>query len=176
MTAMLGSEAVSWYFAYGSNMNPQRMAARGIETTERIAAFLPDFQLKFNKRAHAKQGVAYANIRREEGGTVYGALYKLKHPQDIIALDPFEGTPVRYGREVFELSTSYEGGVKIIPAWIYTANDAWLDETVLPEAAYLKHLLAGADLYPASYKDWLSAQPVLPKSESAHPADGLRFN
>ena len=175
MTA-IGSAGVSWYFAYGSNMNPLRMAARGIETIERIPAYLPRFKLCFNKRANNKQGVAYANIRRCEQSRVYGALYRLARAEDIQLLDPFEGTPVRYGREVFELFTDSGAEQSAIAAWAYTANTPWLDENLLPEAAYIQHLLAGADLYPESYRQRLLEQAVLPNSESAHHEDGLRFN
>ncbi len=39
------------YFAYGSNMNPARMQARGLSVCEALAGRLPGYVLCFNKRA-----------------------------------------------------------------------------------------------------------------------------
>ena len=51
-----------YYFAYGSNMNPARMAVRGMRYRQSLRAQLPGWQLAFNKRAHGKEGIAYASI------------------------------------------------------------------------------------------------------------------
>ena len=68
-----------YYFAYGSNMNPARMAVRGMRYRQSLRAQLPGWQLAFNKRAHGKEGIAYANIVKAEhsGAEVQGVLYQL---------------------------------------------------------------------------------------------------
>ena len=71
-----------YYFAYGSNMNPGRMAVRGMRYRESMAARLEGWGLAFNKRAHGKQGIAYANIVPMEG-VVEGVLYRLRDHREI---------------------------------------------------------------------------------------------
>ncbi len=41
---------MNWYFAYGSNMNPARMQARGLAVLEALPGRLPGYGLCFNKR------------------------------------------------------------------------------------------------------------------------------
>ncbi len=149
--------AIDYYFAYGSNMNPARMRARGIHFTAAIAAQLPDFKLCFNKRAAGKVNVAYANIGYAPGACVEGVIYRLAVPEDITIMDPFEGSPFRYSRDVYPLRTD-EGE---IPAWVYVANPAMIADGLLPERNYMQHLLAGKAWHSTEYQAWLSAHPCL---------------
>ncbi len=61
-----------YYFAYGSNMNPARMASRGMRYRRSVAGFLEGWTLAFNKRANGREGRAYANIVEDAGGGVEG--------------------------------------------------------------------------------------------------------
>jgi gamma-glutamylcyclotransferase (GGCT)/AIG2-like uncharacterized protein YtfP len=137
----------AWYFAYGSNMNPVRMADRAMRTRERHAACLHHWQLAFNKRAHNRDGVAYANIMPRPGGRVHGVLYRLADVDEICRMDPFEGHPVRYRRELLRLETSLGAQT----AWTYIANPDWHCDRVLPERGYLNHLLSGRPWLPEPY-------------------------
>lgn len=167
---------IEWYFAYGSNMNPARMEARGVPFVEVVAGQLSGFELRFNKRATGKQGVAYANIGYARHGQVEGVLYRLQQAVQIRQMDPFEGNPVRYSREVFVIDTLH-GPVN---AWVYVANAAMLAEGLLPERNYLNHLLAGAQWHSASYQDWLRDHPCLESLGGTGAldagADGLLYN
>lgn len=160
-----------WYFAYGSNMNPQRVCARGLPFDEARAAVLSGFRLVFNKRAHGKQGVAYANIAACPGARVEGVAYRLSQREAIHIMDPFEGTPVRYSREVFPLHS--EGAV--LAAWVYVANPAWVDAGLLPERPYLEHLLAGAPFLSAGYLREIATHPCLEVDLPGH-VQGLLHN
>ena len=46
---------MKFYFAYGSNMNPERVRARGLAVVAQRGARLPDYRLTFDKmsRDHA---------------------------------------------------------------------------------------------------------------------------
>ena len=91
---------MDWYFAYGSNMNPARMQARGLSVSEVLPGRLPGYGLCFDKRAADRApGRAYANIRYQRDGVVEGVLYRLQGADEIAKLDHFEGTPVYYSRE-----------------------------------------------------------------------------
>lgn len=168
---------IEWYFAYGSNMNPARMEARGVPFSEVLAGQLVSFELCFNKRASGKQGVAYANIGYAKRGQVEGVLYCLQQASQIKRMDPFEGNPVRYSREVFVVNTA-RGPIN---AWVYVANAAMLAEGLLPERNYLNHLLAGAQWHSAKYQNWLRDHPCIDSLDSVGPAsvssaDGLIYN
>jgi len=103
-----------WYFAYGSNMNPARRLARGLEFEQRVLGVIPGFQMQFNKAAVGKPGIAYANIVYQAGEQIEGVLYQLSSTDAIEQMDQFEGSPIRYSREVFPVQAES----KIIPAWV----------------------------------------------------------
>jgi gamma-glutamylcyclotransferase (GGCT)/AIG2-like uncharacterized protein YtfP len=147
-----------YYFAYGSNMNPARMQARGLVVEAAMAAHLAGFELCFNKRAHDHPGRAYANIRHQAGAVVEGVLYRLACEQEILKLDVFEGTPIYYSRERMAVQTARGA----IAAWIYIANPAWRSEGLAPSSTYLAHLLAGREHLSADYWAALAATVSLP--------------
>lgn len=137
----------SWYFAYGSNMNPQRMRQRGLLFDQVLAGQLTGYELCFNKRAHDRPGTAYANIRHRQSAQVEGVLYRLVDPAEIFKMDPFEGTPVFYSRERMPVLT----GQGLLPGWVYVANPAWRSEGLRPTRNYLDHLLAGREYLSQAY-------------------------
>lgn len=146
----------TWYFAYGSNMNPERMRSRGLLFSEALGGQLTGYELCFNKRAHDRPGTAYANIRHRQGGVVEGVLYRLAEAGEIFKMDPFEGTPVFYSRERMPVLTT-QG---VLPGWVYVANPAWRSDGLRPTRAYLEHLLAGREFISEAYWQALSAVPV----------------
>ena len=144
-----------YYFAYGSNMNPGRMAVRGMQYRESMAARLEGWALAFNKRAHGKQGIAYANIV-PTNDVVEGVLYRLRDHREIERMDPYEGHPVRYRRECMPVLT----GAGEVPTWVYIANADWQAENLKPERWYLNHLLSGRPWLTDSYYRRLLQVPV----------------
>lgn len=76
-----------FYFAYGSNMNPERIRER-IPTARTVGpAFILGWRLKER---------LYADIERSAGGRVDGVLYLLSQIE-IFRLDEYEGYPRTYG-------------------------------------------------------------------------------
>lgn len=152
---------IARYFAYGSNMDPARMRARAVPFVAACPGALRDHCLVFDKRAGGA-GIGHANVRYQRGATVHGVLYRLSHADAIVGLDPFERTPINYGREVFLIEAPSEPDADAkgcVPAWTYIGNPGVLAEGLLPEHEYLAHLLAGAPLLPADYLAMLRAQP-----------------
>ena len=147
---------MSFYFAYGSNMNPARMRSRGLVFSEAMAGRLEGYALCFDKRAHDRPGRSYANIRYQRGGVVEGVLYRLVHEDEIWKMDPFEGTPIFYSRERMPVLTAQ--GVQ--PAWVYVANPAMRQEGLWPTRSYLEHLLAGREFLSSAYWESLVAVPA----------------
>ena len=140
-----------YYFAYGSNMNPERVRERGIAFDEVLAGVLPDMRLTFDKRSRHQVGAGHANIRYARGESVAGVLYRLTPPEEILRMDPFEVAPRHYGRDAVWVLT--EAGN--VAAWTYFANAAVIDPTLKPPRWYLQHLLAGREFLPAAYVRWL---------------------
>ncbi|MHB0774478.1 gamma-glutamylcyclotransferase family protein [Halomonas sp. WWR20] len=71
-------------------------------------------------RASRVPGIAHANIMPQAGSRVEGVLYELREDSQIRRMDPFEGHPHAYARELLTVH-SVEGD---IPAWVYIALPA----------------------------------------------------
>lgn len=142
-----------YYFAYGSNMNPERMAARGLVYDHAARGLLEHYELRFNKKASDLKNASYANVEPSQGNLVEGVLYKLVDDQQIFKMDPFEGVPNLYTREVMSIEMHNTGFVE---AWIYIAHPDRIDNSLLPEAWYLEHLLAGREMLSDSYYETLT--------------------
>jgi gamma-glutamylcyclotransferase (GGCT)/AIG2-like uncharacterized protein YtfP len=148
-------DTARYYFSYGSNMDARRMARRGLSVVSARSAYLPDHVLRFNKRASNMPRHAYANVMPEPDSRVEGVLYELADENDIVKMDPFEGAPVRYRRElvsVYALSGRVE-------TWTYKAQPAWLEEGLLPARWYLEHILAGSLWLSPGWRAWLESHP-----------------
>ena len=135
------------YFAYGSNMNPERVRERGIGFDQVLPGTLPNMRLTFDKRSRHQAGAGHANIRFAPGEFVAGVLYRLTPPEEILRMDPFEVAPRHYGRDAVWVQT--ETGK--VAAWTYFANAAVIDPTLKPPRWYLQHLLAGSEFLPPAY-------------------------
>lgn len=152
---------MSWYFAYGSNMDAARLfGARlvpaGVAAGERIAGRLDGWQLAFNKRARDPAGSGTGNIVAAEGASVFGTLNWLP-AAGFAVLDRYEGVATgHYKRRtvpVMRLDTD-----EVLEAITYVALLTGQD--LKPTRAYLGHLLAGQDLLPADYVLQLAATPT----------------
>ena len=144
---------IEHYFAYGSNMNPERVAARGLVFNGIRPARLHGFRLVFDKVSRNHPHASHANIVHDPGGLVEGVLYRLASAEEILIMDPFEQAPVNYGRDAVEVDSEGER----IPAWTYFANRAVRRDGFRPPRSYLNHLLAGRRYLSREYYRWLRA-------------------
>ena len=138
-------------------MNPERVAERGLVTRDKMGATLSGFKMLFNKRSAGIPGVGHANIEYDRQCVVEGVLYELGSSQEILKMDPFERAPVNYGRE----RVSVETAVGERWAWTYFANEALLQDNLLPEREYLDHLLKGKLYLSDSYYNYLERIEVI---------------
>lgn len=141
------------YFAYGSNMNPDRVAERGLCVVRAEAATLPGFRLLFDKHSAAHEGCGHANIVYHPGERVEGVLYWLAGVDEIVKMDPFERAPINYSRDIVEVVTA----AGILTTWTYFANAAVRRPGLIPPRSYLNHLLAGEAYLSADYLNRLRA-------------------
>ena len=132
------------YFAYGSNMDPKRIANRGIGWTTYEVAMLDGYEMRCNVRCDkiARQcpGCGTANITIKTGGKVEGILYTLPDAE-IEKLDVFEGHPQNYTREVVNVQRSNGTAIEAVT---YMGRPEKNQEGLQPHPDYLAHILAGA--------------------------------
>lgn len=141
-----------WYFAYGSNMNPARVAARIGATRRVLPGVLHDHELRFDKVSKVA-GIAHANVAPVPGARVEGALFRLENPEQIRHMDPFEGYPHEYDRHRLPVVTA-EGAFE---AWVYIAAPGMTAPSLKPAREYLAHLLAGQAFHSTEYHARLAA-------------------
>ncbi|MEK6272747.1 MAG: gamma-glutamylcyclotransferase family protein [Actinomycetota bacterium] len=125
------------YFAYGSNLNLDGMAARCPDSEPVGVAILGDWALTF-------RGVV--DIERRESARTHGALWRISD-RDLERLDAYEGYPRLYRRELVPVRTA-EGE---LVALTYVMNDDYLG---LPSPAYYRTIKRG-------YEQWGLPLPAL---------------
>ncbi len=130
---------ITHYFAYGSNMNPSRVAERGLATRRLSGGCVENFSLVFNKASKNHAGFGHANIEYDAGAVVEGVVYELCDGREILKMDPYERAPWNYGRDVIQVAT----GEGPLWAWTYFANPGVKQAGLRPPVDYLEHLLAG---------------------------------
>ena len=121
------------YFAYGSNLNLGKMAARCPTAYVMSRAVLEGYELAF------RRGVL--TILPKEGGKVQGALWKV-NARDEQALDRYEGYPHLYTKKLLSVQT--DSGQQNAIAYVMTAPCC--EQAQPPSAAYLKTVLDGYQL------------------------------
>jgi len=132
----------AYYFAYGSNMNPERMLRRGARFKGYRRGVLKNYELRFNKLR--LNGSAAANAVFKPGARLEGVLYELENPAEAIeALDRAEGYPSHYDRKILPVETP-EG--KLVDAVVYLAQPWVVKEGLVPEREYFEHLLRACGL------------------------------
>ncbi len=135
-----------YYFAYGSNMNVERMIERQVKFTGYEKGTIENSTLRFSKKAF-RLGEGFANIHYKIGEKVEGVLYELASKNEIKKLDRFEGCPFHYNRIEMLVKTKY--GYKW--AFVYIANNYFVDFRLKPSKKYLNHLLKGKEFLSKQY-------------------------
>lgn len=143
-----------WYFAYGSNMNVDRMLERGAPFTQRKRGVMVDHRLVFNKVTSKYPGHGVANVVPERGFEVRGILYEVDRA-GIAALDGFEG--VRGGHYVRVTLPVAMGDGTSVDAFVYVAHPDRVEEGLTPHEDYFYHLEKGLDLLGEGGAEYLEA-------------------
>ena len=155
------SLTVHHYFAYGSNMNPDRVRQRKMSFESADSGHLFDYSLRFNKRSLKYPGAAAANVMAVSKGVTEGVVYRLVDPTQIEMMDPYEGYPVLYTRIALPIVTR----AGIVDAWVYIANEDHVTEGLAPARWYLNHLLSGRDYLSVPYFESLCQTRCLHDSD-----------
>jgi gamma-glutamylcyclotransferase (GGCT)/AIG2-like uncharacterized protein YtfP len=147
--------ADDFYFAYGSNMNPERVAARGLAVASAAAGWVDGLSLAFDKCSHDHAGIGHASVAWDPSGRVEGVVYELATEREILKMDRYERAPVNYSRDRIVVATA--AGPRV--CWTYFANPSVRQLGLRPDRAYLAHLLAGRAYLTPAYLDRLECTP-----------------
>ena len=145
------------YAAYGSNLDPERMAIRAPHSPLRGTGWLQGWRLTFGGEDVSWEGPLGTVVEAAddpEGHQVYVALYDLTDG-DVESLDKWEGVDIGLFRKIKVRVQTLDGDV---PAWIYVL-DAY--EGGLPSARYLGMLADAAEAggAPDDYVTELRSRP-----------------
>lgn len=136
-----------FYFAYGSNMDPDRVRKRGIVFDQILGGTLRGYGLRFQKKSTVQTGAGHANIVVSNDEFVEGLLFKLSGEDQIEKMDPFERVPTNYSRDTIHVDSK----AGRVAAWTYFANPDVMDLNLKPPRWYLDHLLEGRPYLSSSY-------------------------
>ena len=125
------------YAAYGSNLDPERMALRAPHSPLRGTGWLAGWRLTFGGEDVGWEG-ALGTLVEDPDEQVYVALYDLA-PADEESLDKWEGVDIGLFRTIRVRVQTLDGDVA---AWLYVL-DAY--EGGLPSARYLGMLADAAE-------------------------------
>jgi hypothetical protein len=129
------------YAAYGSNLDPERMAVRAPHSPLRGTGWLQGWRLTFGGEDVSWEGplgTVVEAVNDPEDHQVYVALYDLTDG-DVESLDKWEGVDIGLFRKIKVRVQTLDGDVG---AWIYVL-DAY--EGGLPSARYLGMLAEAAE-------------------------------
>ena len=141
------------YAAYGSNLDPERMALRAPYSPLLGGGWLIDWRLTFGGEGLGWDG-ALCTVVEDPGHQVYAVLYDLT-ANDEKVLDEWEGVEIGLWNKIKVRVSTLEGDVI---AWLYVLNDY---EGGLPSAHYLDRLAVAAESggAPTEYVKDLRSRP-----------------
>ena len=138
----------TFYFAYGTNMNAEKMNICQIEYSGRQSGKLNGYEFVFDQKR--LNGTVGANIRMKKKSTVHGVLYTCS-TDSLDKLDRYEGNS--YSRQIVEILTKSGDWVD---AHTYIGYEEPSDDTTKTISKdYLEHILCGRDLLPEHYLAFL---------------------
>lgn len=130
----------TFYVAYGSNLNQERLESRIGKVSVATRGYLAGYQLCFNKANH--DGSACANLRYTGSGDLPFVAYRLAEGfQQIRELDGHEGVPVAYRRLCLPFPTG--NGNQHALGFVYLASPDRLRNDLQPKEQYLSHIRKG---------------------------------
>jgi len=152
-----------YYFAYGSNMDVQRLTNRDVKIIKRYDnVHIDHMEFTFNKISKKDNRYAFANVESKENSKVYGILYSL-NSEDLAKIDKFEGYPNHYTRILYPVN--FQDGT-VIYAWLYIANQTWINNSpeLMITEEYKQYIRNGLIDLPDYYREYITKKINLHKS------------
>lgn len=150
------------YFAYGSNMLPERLRRRCASARKIGVAALPGYDLVFCKTGKDGSGKAGIIPCAEPGARIFGIVFQMTG-SDLAILDGIEGRGRGYHRND-DLRVCTFADEKSLIVSSYVADDKYLNPDIRPFDWYLDLVVKGAELngLPEVYRQRIAATPVSP--------------
>lgn len=141
-------------FAYGSNMNINRLKERVPSAVKVCNASVEGYKFSFNKRSNV-DGSAKGNIHPTNDVTdkVWGVVFEIAE-SDKSGLDEVEGLGKGYNEQQIDL---FDDKGNAIQAQVYVADAAAINNEILPFEWYKAFVVTGAEQnnLPADYTETL---------------------
>lgn len=136
------------YFAYGSNLHPERLRRRAPSAQAIGTAELPGHELCFRKQGRDGSAKCDARQTGDPRHTVHGVVYRIEE-RHRAELDRAESRGVGYEARIVALRI----GARQLHAWTYRARDTAVVSRLRPFDWYLDYVVAGARYHglPRSY-------------------------
>jgi len=133
------------YFAYGSNLCPQRLKKRTPSARFVSEAKLNGHQLRFHKISRQDgSSKCDAFYTGNAGDVVWGAVYEIDD-SDVPALDAAEDKGVSYEKVQLEAQLLNSDAVETV--YVYVAREQMIKQGVQPYEWYKRYVLIGAKYY-----------------------------
>jgi gamma-glutamylcyclotransferase len=144
------------YFAYGSNLDVERMEERTGPVSILGTALLNSYLLKFHKKGVDGTGKANVCYTGVESDHVYGALYSITQ-EGKESLDRIE-----IGYDLIEVEVT-DSNKKKVRAVTYVTKPGYIDESLIPKMSYRECVVRGAlhFKFPDFYIDSIKAIPTV---------------
>jgi len=126
-------------FAYGSNINLNRIRARVPSARKINNAVLSGYQLQFNKKSNDGSSKATISSSADKEDRVWGVLYEIDQAEKS-NLDVAEGLGKGYNELMLTLDVD---GYKV-QASAYVADQNFIDDELVPYDWYIDYILLGA--------------------------------
>jgi len=164
--------SLSWYFAYGSNMQSATLRGRrGVEYRRAVAARLDGWRLVLDKPPLIPIGGSFANVIPDPSAAVHGVLFEVSE-DDLAHLDLTEGVLVgNYERVPVTVLPLSPPEAEVVVA--YTLTSQRREPQLMPTHRYMQLLIEGAEEHglPAEYIAFLRS---IPSREETREAAELR--
>lgn len=140
------------YFAYGSNLHPERLRCRVPSARVVGLSVLAGHELRFGKRGLDGSGKCTVCATSASGAQVLGALFEMRAAEQPL-LDAVEGPDYEPRLARFSLQNS------CVEGFYYEARDHAVDNKLVPFDWYRDLVVAGARYhgFPAAYVQALAA-------------------
>ncbi len=163
---------VTPYFAYGSNLHPQRLESRIGQCGQGSSAILRRARLTFGKRGIDGSGKCNIEFTEDHSDIVVGVVYEVSEHQRTL-LDKWEATTCGY--KAVEASVERDGDR--LTAFTFVAGTEHIDTSLLPFHWYKRFVVKGALHFgfPQEYVAQLERHPSVADSNPDRVRDHVRL-